>query len=209
MLSASNVQIRPPIPNGVLINDASNTVANTTLKFQPGKTYKVRVINMSALASVILLLDSHVLKIIEVDGEYVQEKDAKQIYIAPAQRYSFLVEAKADTSKNYAFLAVFDVNPDFRLPQAVFPFNATAYVEYDAAKPLPAAPVAEVFDLLDDFTLKVSGACTWLLIRIVKAELFFSRLTTRRCTLHLMSRLSTSLTLALTPMGSLGNFPYF
>lgn len=155
ILSPSNTEIIPPIPVVGLINEAANNVANTTLDFQPGKKYKIRLINMSALASVFFIIDGHTLNVIEVDGVDTQEAEAEQIYIAPAQRYSFIVEAKSDASQNYAFLAVFDPNPDFALPGSVFPLNTTGYLVYDSTKALPAAPVIDAWNPFDDTTLKV------------------------------------------------------
>ncbi|KAL2017206.1 hypothetical protein VTK56DRAFT_2413 [Thermocarpiscus australiensis] len=156
MFNTSNVQIRPPLPQAGLINEASNAVANTSLKSVPGKKYKVRV-NMAALASVMLFFDQHKMEFIEIDGVHVEKTEAEQLYIAPAQRYSFIIEAKVDVTKNYAFSAVFDLNPDFRRPTAVFPINATGYLEYNPALGFPGPVTAQSWNLLDDFKLKVLG----------------------------------------------------
>ena len=45
---------------------------NATLPFVPGKTYRLRVINMSALAMFWFWIDGHQLRVIEVDGVSVQ-----------------------------------------------------------------------------------------------------------------------------------------
>ena len=41
---------------------------NTTLPFQPGKTYRLRIINTSAFAAFYFWIDGHEMNIIEVDG---------------------------------------------------------------------------------------------------------------------------------------------
>jgi len=41
---------------------------NATLPFQPGKTYRLRVINIGAFNSLYFWIDGHEMKIIEVDG---------------------------------------------------------------------------------------------------------------------------------------------
>ena len=41
---------------------------NTTLPFQPGKTYRLRIINTSAFAAFFFWIDGHEMNIIEVDG---------------------------------------------------------------------------------------------------------------------------------------------
>lgn len=90
-----------PVPDAALINEAQN------VKFTmvPGKTYLFRVINMGAMAAQYLQFDQHTMTIVEVDGQYVQPYDVQQLFVAVAQRYSVIVKAKADASKNYAIVA--------------------------------------------------------------------------------------------------------
>ncbi|KAK3356445.1 Cupredoxin [Lasiosphaeria hispida] len=152
-LPANAAQLRPPVPQSGLINEASNAVANQTFKFEAGKKYKFRVINMSALASVILFLDEHDFTIIEADGEYTKPATASFLHITPAQRYSIIVQAKTDATRNYALQAVFDINPDFRNPRVGFPTNVTAGLEYDSALPFPEQKKVPAFTIFDDFTL--------------------------------------------------------
>jgi iron transport multicopper oxidase len=159
MFSPTNVNVLPPFPESGLLNDST---ANVTLKFEPGKTYKVRVINMGALASTMLQFDSHDMTIIEVDGEYVKKQDTQQIRVSPAQRYSFLLEAKGDSRDKYAFLAAFDINRDFTQPNSSWQLNVTGYIEYDSENEstktvtVPGPYVVHNWDPLDDFTLEVS-----------------------------------------------------
>lgn len=41
---------------------------NATLPFVPGKTYRLRIINMSALSAFFFWIDGHSMRLIEVDG---------------------------------------------------------------------------------------------------------------------------------------------
>lgn len=41
---------------------------NATLSFEPGKTYRLRVVNTSAFAMFFFWIDGHEMRIIEVDG---------------------------------------------------------------------------------------------------------------------------------------------
>ena len=41
---------------------------NATLPFEPGKTYRLRIVNTSAFAMFFFWIDGHQMRIIEVDG---------------------------------------------------------------------------------------------------------------------------------------------
>lgn len=147
MMSSSNPHALPPFPDGILINDQSS------LTFEPvlNRKYKVRVICMSAFASVILAIDSHTADIIEVDGVYTNRTAASQIRIAPAQRYSFLITAKNSSDTNYAFTAILDENRDFLASGAVWPYNATGYINYDTSAANADPFVLDTIDPMSDF----------------------------------------------------------
>lgn len=93
-----------PVPNAALFNDTQNL----TVAIQPGKTYLFRVVNIGAFAAQYLWFENHTMSIVEVDGIYTQPADAEMIYLAAAQRCSFLITAKNDTSANYAFVGSMD-----------------------------------------------------------------------------------------------------
>jgi iron transport multicopper oxidase len=90
-----------PVPNATLINEAQNVKFNIV----PGKTYLFRIINMGVFASQWLQFDQHNMTVVEVDGVYTQPHDVSQLFITVAQRYSVIVKAKADNSKNFAIVA--------------------------------------------------------------------------------------------------------
>lgn len=140
MLTTTNTHFLPPFPDALIVNDSSTAQLN----FQAGKTYKVRIISTAAFASVMLQFDSHTMRVIEIDGSYVQKHDAYQIRVAPAQRYTVLINAQTSVRRNYAFLASLDINRDFATGGStnVWPFNITGTILYDASK--GAAPAFSV-----------------------------------------------------------------
>lgn len=64
-------------PTGVTSKVGFNE--NATLPFQPGKTYRIRIINTSALAMFFFWIDGHSMRIIEVDG-------VRPLFLQEAQR---------------------------------------------------------------------------------------------------------------------------
>lgn len=62
----------PPISGAVSgASDGSSAVGfngNATIKFEAGKTYRLRVINMSAFSMFFFWIEGHDMSIIEVDG---------------------------------------------------------------------------------------------------------------------------------------------
>jgi iron transport multicopper oxidase len=149
MLNPKNVEALPPFPEAILLNDANQA----KFYFTPGKTYKILVISMAAFASTLLQFDSHTMRVIGVDGTYTDKHDAYQIRVAPAQRYTFLLNAQPTNRRNYAFLASLDINRDFSIdPNPVYPFNITGYIVYDDTKPLPPPYVVNEWTPVNDFT---------------------------------------------------------
>jgi iron transport multicopper oxidase len=74
--------------------------------------------------------------------------------VAPAQRYTFLLTAKATASNNYAFTAALDTNRDYTQPGAVWPLNLTGYLIYDSKKDLPSDFIVQTWEnALDDTSL--------------------------------------------------------
>ncbi|KAE8447937.1 hypothetical protein EG329_010009 [Mollisiaceae sp. DMI_Dod_QoI] len=151
MFTTSNTHFLPPFPDALLVNDSSSA----TLNFQAGKTYKIRIISVAAFAAVMLQFDSHTMRVIEIDGSYVQKHDAYQLRVAPAQRYTVLLNAQTSVRRNYAFLASLDENRDFSTGGStnVWPFNISGTLLYDASK--GAAPAFSVpqWSPQDDATL--------------------------------------------------------
>ncbi|KDQ13082.1 hypothetical protein BOTBODRAFT_33956 [Botryobasidium botryosum FD-172 SS1] len=125
-----------------------------TLQFTPGKTYRLRVINMSALAMFYFAIDGHTMRVIEADGVATQPLPAEVIPLSIAQRYSVLVTARNDTSNNWAIHANMDPDMFDQVPPTL-QLNVTAQIIYSSSAPLytptiwdPAYPDFEELDLV-------------------------------------------------------------
>jgi len=103
-LNRANPTGAEPVPNSVLFNDTQNV----TVSIEPGKTYLFRMINIGAFAGQYIWFEGHTMSIVEVDGIYTDQADATMIYLAAAQRCSFLITTKNDTTTNYAFVTSMD-----------------------------------------------------------------------------------------------------
>ncbi|KAJ1672975.1 ferroxidase fet3, partial [Spiromyces aspiralis] len=104
-LSLKNPGGGEPSPNSALFNET----VSPTLSFEPGNKYRIRIINYSAAAIFYFSVDGHDMEIIEIDGVDVEPTKAGTVEIAAAQRYSVLITAREDTSKNYLIHADLDV----------------------------------------------------------------------------------------------------
>ncbi|KAJ5775187.1 uncharacterized protein N7511_000198 [Penicillium nucicola] len=154
--SESNMQAfhgNEPLPDSALINDSSNT----KIKVLPNKTYLVHIIALGNWPGHTWVFDGHEMTVVEVDGVYVEPYAAgdKFLRIGNGQRMSVLIHTKPDTSKNFAIWDTMDINMMFvfegrPIPPGYNP-NATAWLVYDEAKPLPAPPVFGTdFNFVDD-----------------------------------------------------------
>ena len=126
--AVSNNGISAPVPDTGLLNDQ----ANAKIYMEPGKTYLVRMICWSNFAGVGIWFEGHNFTVVEVDGVYTEESEigAKNLRIAPGQRWAMLVTARPDASANYAIFAILDVNmliPPLGIPPHSFPSNITFY----------------------------------------------------------------------------------
>lgn len=103
-MSKSNPSGAEPVPNAALINETQNL----KLKVEPNKTYFVRMVNIGAFAGQYIWFEGHKFQIVEVDGAYTKKAEAEMIYLAAAQRCSFLLTTKNETDTNFAFVASMD-----------------------------------------------------------------------------------------------------
>ncbi|KAL5048445.1 Cupredoxin [Aspergillus fruticulosus] len=128
----------------------------------PGMTYLFRLANIGAFASQYFWIEDHEMQIVEVDGVWTEPATADRIYISSAQRYSFLVTMKDETSRNYAMVGSMDTVCH---KPALFPaqkkpapadvtdldyFDDYTLVPYDAVEALPDADMAITLDLTMD-----------------------------------------------------------
>jgi iron transport multicopper oxidase len=93
-ISYKNPTGAEPVPNAALMNDTSDF----QLSVQPGLMYLLRFVNVGAFASQYIWIEGHMMRIIEVDGTWVEEAETDMIYLASAQRCSVLVTMKNVTS---------------------------------------------------------------------------------------------------------------
>ncbi|KAJ8071067.1 hypothetical protein OCU04_001412 [Sclerotinia nivalis] len=147
-LGVENPTGAEPVPQAVLLNDTQNL----TVSVKPGRTYLFRVVNIGAFAGQYIWFEGHNITIVEVDGVWTKKAEAKSIYVAAAQRYSFLLTTKNDTSANFAFVtsmdtSLFDVLPDD------LNWNGTGWLVYDDTKALPDAAFVDEYNDFDDFNL--------------------------------------------------------
>ncbi|KAG1741488.1 Fet3 protein [Suillus paluster] len=126
-----------PIPgsNPSPVTSAVGFNENATLPFQPGLTYRLRIINMSALAGFFFWIDGHEMRIIEADGTDTQEQPVDILSVSAAQRYSVLVTARNDTSSNWAIHANMDTTMFDKVPSSLNP-NVTSTITYSASSNL-------------------------------------------------------------------------
>lgn len=148
-LSRYNPTGAEPVPQNSLFNDTRNATWNV----KPDTTYYMRICNVGGFASQYLFMEDHEFEVVEVDGIYVQPNVTNMIYLTTAQRYGVLIHTKNDTSKNYAFMNLFDETMFDVIPEDLV-LNSTNTIVYD--KSLSKASEYKVDDLefLDDFYLR-------------------------------------------------------
>ncbi|KAI9673750.1 MAG: hypothetical protein M1829_003987 [Trizodia sp. TS-e1964] len=147
-LNKGNPRGAEPVPDAALFNDTQNL----NIAVQPGKTYLFRLINIGAFAAQYFWIEGHDMMVVEVDGVYTESTQAKMIYIAPAQRYSFLVTTKNQTDTNFAISGSMDEDLFDKVPDGLNP-NVTGWLIYNPNANLPAPVEIVEFDPFDDFAL--------------------------------------------------------
>jgi iron transport multicopper oxidase len=103
-MAKSNPTGAEPVPQAALMNETQDL----SIAVQPGRTYLVRVVNMAAFAAQYLWIEGHNISIVEVDGVYTEPAEASMIYLSAAQRCSFLLTTRNDTTENFAIVGSMD-----------------------------------------------------------------------------------------------------
>lgn len=138
-----------PVPqSGFMFNSV-----NDSLSFIPGKTYRLRLINMSGFSMFYFSIDGHELEVIEIDGIDTQRAPVQSIYLTAAQRISVLVTAKNTTDTNYYMHA--DLNTDMydTIPDDLI-LNITAPLWYNnQSTTFAASEDVGMGSTFDDMTL--------------------------------------------------------
>jgi iron transport multicopper oxidase len=103
-ISKANPTGAEPVPKSALLNETQNLTVPVT----PGKTYLFRMVNIGAFAGQYVWFEGHNVTVVEIDGVYTHPTETGMIYLAAAQRYSFLITARDDTEGNFPFVASMD-----------------------------------------------------------------------------------------------------
>ncbi|ORY28145.1 putative iron transport multicopper oxidase FET3 precursor [Naematelia encephala] len=141
--------------NGAYINtneELSSGVGvsnNASLTFEPGKKYRIRIINMSSLAMFFINIDQHQMYVIETDGIEMEPYPIDTVTIAVSQRYSMLVEAKNTTGTNYAMMIMQSEDMYDQVPDDLV-LNNTVQIIYDAAAPFADEVIIDEIPTLND-----------------------------------------------------------
>jgi len=150
---AQNASYLPPI-SGTTFSGTSAVGfnENATLPFVPGKTYRLRIVNTSALSAFYFWIDGHDMRIIEADGTDVEEYPIDLISVAAAQRYSVLVTARNDTSANWAIHVNMDTDMLDKLPPGL-KTNVTSSITYNPSSPLTNLGTVDTYHDVNDTEL--------------------------------------------------------
>ncbi|KAI0252945.1 ferroxidase [Lactifluus subvellereus] len=125
---------------------------NATLPFEPGKTYRLRIVNVGAFAAFFFWIDGHEMRVIEVDGTDVKESPIDLLSITVAQRYSVLVTARSDTSSNWAIHANMDTDMFDKVPPKLQP-NVTSSITYNSSASVTDLGFVDAYHNFNDTTL--------------------------------------------------------
>ncbi|ORX68466.1 hypothetical protein DL89DRAFT_247415 [Linderina pennispora] len=78
-------------------------IKHQNLRFTPGRTYRIRLLNIGSTMMFRFGIEGHDLHIIEVDGLATKPRTVSSVEVAVAQRVSVLVTAKPQASHNYRY----------------------------------------------------------------------------------------------------------
>ncbi|KAH7882384.1 Fet3 ferroxidase [Phlebopus sp. FC_14] len=156
---AQNATYLPPISSASPspVTAAVGFNENATLPFTPGRTYRLRVINTSALSTFFFWIDGHDMRVIEADGTDVEEFPIDMLNIATAQRYSVLVQARNDTSSNWMIHANLDTGMYDQVPASLNP-NITSSVTYTSGQSITDLGPVSTYASLNDSALVPTNA---------------------------------------------------
>ncbi|KAJ2725061.1 ferroxidase fet3 [Coemansia sp. Benny D115] len=120
-------------PPSSLINGFNSSLIKP-ISFAPGKSYRIRLINMSSLPYMEFSIDDHELQVIEVEGVSTKPKSVNVVRLSSGQRVSVLVKAKKRSNLNYKYHIT--VLGDFLPPiPNVYPSYFESSVTYNADAP--------------------------------------------------------------------------
>ncbi|KAH9470396.1 hypothetical protein MJO29_004601 [Puccinia striiformis f. sp. tritici] len=158
-LSRSNPLGAEPVPDSALIYVVHNNTyrehynENATIPFTPGKTYRLRILNVGALGMFYFKIDGHQMSVIEVDGTDVDALPTDMLSLAAAQRYSVLVTAKNETKQNFLLHANFEPDMFDSIPEKL-QLNYTSSIVYTPGARTAPEELFPEYKVLDDLAFK-------------------------------------------------------
>ncbi|KAJ2798457.1 ferroxidase fet3 [Coemansia guatemalensis] len=135
LLSTSEEIRTAPFRPYMLVNSKGGENLNlTTIRFEPGKTYRLRLLNVSGTGMVRFGIENHKMDVIEVDGVDTEIKSVNSMQLSVGQRASVLVTAKDTAEFNYAYHADIFTDIQSGVARADLPFSSI--IEYAQGAPL-------------------------------------------------------------------------
>ncbi|KAJ2791075.1 ferroxidase fet3, partial [Coemansia helicoidea] len=120
-----SVRFQPIVPYGII---GGTCVNRHHIYFVPGRTYRIRLLNIGSSFDFQFSMEGHRMRLIEVDGVMVKERAMHGVTVAVGQRASVLVTARNTTDSNYVFRA--DMYTDLLQMPRYNPLNYTGVIEY-------------------------------------------------------------------------------
>ncbi|ORX64106.1 Cupredoxin [Linderina pennispora] len=90
-----------PPPHGLV--NGFNGNQTKPIRFEPGKTYRIRLVPMTGFPAMEFSIDDHELILYEIDGARTKPKALRTIRMTPGERASVLVKAKETKDRNYSY----------------------------------------------------------------------------------------------------------
>ncbi|TVT99216.1 hypothetical protein EJB05_55431 [Eragrostis curvula] len=99
-----------PSPDGILINGLGPYQAD--IRFEPGRTYRLRVSNVGARTSLSFRIQGHKLLLVEAEGTYTQQRHYASLDVHAGQSLSVLVTADQQPRPYYMVVSSLFVQPE-------------------------------------------------------------------------------------------------
>ncbi|XP_050235050.1 L-ascorbate oxidase homolog [Mercurialis annua] len=129
---------RLPFPDGILINGQGPNA--TTLSFEPGKTYRLRISNVGLQNSLNFRIQGHKMKLVEVEGTHTVQTSYSSLDVHLGQSYSVLVTADQSAQDYYIVVST-------RFTNKLLTTVGTLHYTNSAKKvsgPLPGGPTTQI-----------------------------------------------------------------
>ena len=116
-----------PCPAG----DVDQVGEYSTFSLDPKQAYRLRLVNVGALADITFSVDGHTMTVIEADGTLVEPVRVHRIPIAPGQRYSVILHREPKSKDSRVWMRA-DMSAEcFQYTNPVMELGAKAIIAYD------------------------------------------------------------------------------